>query len=95
MGTNFSLLILLVKKIQLLKSVSMEIVTEDESCYCFRKSVSHLSGIFTSFWQAYLKMKTGFQWVFSPLTNFFFILDSEEECFLSFGVWYSVQATSQ
>lgn len=50
---ELTFLILLVKKIHLLKSISMEIVTEDESCYCFRKSVSHLSGSFSSFWQAH------------------------------------------
>lgn len=64
--TNFCLLILLVKKIQLLKSISMEIVMEDENCYCFRKSISHLSGSFTSFWQAYLNTKTGFKWGLFP-----------------------------
>lgn len=47
----------------------MEIVT-DES-YCFRKPVSHLSGSFASFWQAYLKMKTGFK-CFFPHNRFFF-----------------------
>lgn len=75
-GTVWELtfLILLVKKIQLLKSISMEIVVEDESCYCFRKSVSHLSGSFTLFWQAYLKMKTGFKCVFSLLLIFWFFL---------------------
>lgn len=69
----------------------MEIVT-DES-YCFRKPVSHLSGSFASFWQAYLKMKTGFK-CFFPHNRFFFliILESQEECFLTFAVWYSVQA---
>lgn len=65
----------------------------DES-YCFRKPVSHLSGSFASFWQAYLKIKTGFKWFF-PHNRFFFfliILESQEECFLTFAVWYSVQA---
>lgn len=71
----------------------MEIVTEDKSYYCFRKSVSHLPGSFTSFWQAYLKMKTGLKCCF-PLS--FFILciysSSDEECFQSCGVWYSGQS---
>lgn len=66
----------------------MEIVI-DES-YFFRKSVSRLSGSFASFWQAYLKMKTGLKFFFFLL--FFFILESQEECFLTFGICYSVQA---
>lgn len=82
--TNFCLLILLVKKTQLLKSICVEIVMEDENCYCYRKSVSHLSGSFTSFWQTCHNMKTGFNWGLSPsysLINLFLILDSEEKCF--------------
>lgn len=71
----------------------MEIVTEDRSCYCFRKSVPHLPGSITSFWQAYPEMKTELKCYF-PLS--FFILcicsSSDEECFQSCGVWYSVQS---
>lgn len=72
----------------------MEIVLEDKSCYCFRKSVSHLPDSFTSFWQAYLKMKTGLKCCF-PLS--FFILciysSSDEECFQS--CWGMVLSTEQ
>lgn len=48
----------------------MEIVI-DES-YFFRKSVSRLSGSFASFWQAYLKMKTGLKFFFFLLIFFFY-----------------------
>lgn len=71
----------------------MEIVLEDKSCYCFRKSASHLPGSFTSFWRAYLKMKTGLKYCF--LLSFFILCiysSSDEECFQSCGVWYSVQS---
>lgn len=71
----------------------MEIVTEDKYCCCFRKSVSHLPGSFTSFWQAYLKMKMGLKCCF-PLSFFGLCIcsSSDEECFQSCGVWYSGQS---
>lgn len=71
----------------------MEIVTEDKSCYCFRKSVPHLPGSFTSFWQAYLEMKTGLKCYFPLSFSILYICSSsDEECFQSCGVWYSVQS---
>lgn len=71
----------------------MEVVTEDKSYYYFRKSVSHLPGSFTSFWQAYLKMQTGLKCCF-PLSCFILCIcsSSDEECFQGCGVWYSVQS---
>lgn len=71
----------------------MEIVTEDRSCYCFRKSVSNLPHSFTSFWQAYLKMKTGLKCCFPLSFSILFICSgTDEECFQSCGVWYLGQS---
>lgn len=68
----------------------MEIVMEDKSCYRFRKSVSHLPGSFTSFWQAYLKMKPGLKCCF-PLSFFIYVSALAVMRNVSKAVGYGIQ----